>query len=227
MLEFALETANADFGGVNLIGRRRSLEYGGYTSHAVSELHETELAMGEGPSVQLTTSSTSLCVAIPDVVRDLRWPAWTAAATRAGISSALILRMDVRKSAVGTLALYGAQPRAFNTLSDTLRVSLAKHAAVAVATARHEEFMIEAVDSRKFVGQAVGILMERYDIDESIAFRILKEYSQDNNLRVHDTAEQLIMNRRLRGLPRDIVQQVSGTHKRRSLRVPVTVTIPP
>jgi hypothetical protein len=38
---------------------------------------------------------------------------------------------------------------------------LARHASVAVASVRSEENLAHAVDARKLVGQAMGILMER------------------------------------------------------------------
>ena len=52
--------------------------------------------------------------------------------------------------------------------------------------------MAQAVDARKLVGQAMGILMERYDVDPDEAFAILRRYSQDTNTKLRDVAEQLI-----------------------------------
>jgi hypothetical protein len=43
--------------------------------------------------------------------------------------------------------------------------------------------MLQAIDARKLVGQAMGILMERFDLDGDRAFEVLKRYSQDNNLK--------------------------------------------
>ncbi len=57
--------------------------------------------------------------------------------------------------------------------------------------------MAAAVDARKLVGQAMGILMERYDLDADRAFAILKRYSQDTNTKLRDVAQRLITTRRL------------------------------
>ena len=55
--------------------------------------------------------------------------------------------------------------------------------------------MAQAVDARKLVGQAMGILMERFDLDSDRAFAVLRRYSQDNNLKLRDVAERLIETR--------------------------------
>jgi AmiR/NasT family two-component response regulator len=57
--------------------------------------------------------------------------------------------------------------------------------------------MAQAVDARKLVGQAMGILMERFDVDDDRAFAILKRYSQDTNTKLRDVAQQLIDTRKL------------------------------
>ena len=57
--------------------------------------------------------------------------------------------------------------------------------------------MAAAVDARKLIGQAMGILMERFDVDDNRAFAILKRYSQDTNTKLRDVSEQLINTRKL------------------------------
>lgn len=69
---------------------------------------------------------------------------------------------------------------------------LARHDAVALATARREQAMAKAVDARKLVGQTIGILMERYDLDGDQAFAVLRRPSQHNNTKLNRIARQLI-----------------------------------
>ena len=49
----------------------------------------------------------------------------------------------------------------------------------------------------RLVGQAMGILMERFDMDADRAFAVLKRYSQDTNTKLRDVAQQLIDTRKL------------------------------
>jgi AmiR/NasT family two-component response regulator len=95
------------------------------------------------------------------------------------------------------LGLYSPAPDAFDVDDEAIAHILARHASVAVASARHEETMAQAVDARKLVGQAMGILMERFDVDGDRAFAILKRYSQDTNTKLRDVAQHLIDTRKL------------------------------
>jgi AmiR/NasT family two-component response regulator len=57
--------------------------------------------------------------------------------------------------------------------------------------------MAQAVDARKLVGQAMGILMERFDMNGDQAFAVLRRYSQDTNTKLRDVAQTLIDTRSL------------------------------
>jgi AmiR/NasT family two-component response regulator len=57
--------------------------------------------------------------------------------------------------------------------------------------------MAQAVDARKLIGQAMGILMERFGIDDDRAFAVLRRYSQHNNQKLRDVAQYLIDTRKL------------------------------
>jgi ANTAR domain len=50
------------------------------------------------------------------------------------------------------------------------------------------------------IGQAKGILMERYNINADRAFAVLVPVSQHNNRKLRDVAEELISSRRLSDL---------------------------
>jgi AmiR/NasT family two-component response regulator len=73
----------------------------------------------------------------------------------------------------------------------------ADHAAVAVANARSESTLWQAIEARKLIGQAQGILMERFDLTDDQAFAVLRRYSQDNNVKLRDVAQRLIQTRKL------------------------------
>jgi AmiR/NasT family two-component response regulator len=66
-----------------------------------------------------------------------------------------------------------------------------------VATAREEATLWRVADARKLVGQAQGILMERFDLDADRAFALLRCYSQDTTAKLRDVARDLIATRKL------------------------------
>ena len=53
------------------------------------------------------------------------------------------------------------------------------------------------MDARNLVGQAQGILMERFDLDAARAFEVLRRYSQHHNRKLHLVAEDLVESRAL------------------------------
>ncbi|MGY1621711.1 ANTAR domain-containing protein [Geodermatophilus sp. SYSU D00965] len=72
---------------------------------------------------------------------------------------------------------------------------LAAHAAVALAGARNEEHLQRAITSRDVIGQAKGILMERYELNADQAFPVLARVSQQTNRRLVDIADELTRTR--------------------------------
>ena len=135
-------------------------------------------------------------VLIRDTLADVRWPEWAAKVATLGVRSVLDVPLATSRT-VGVLGLYSPDPDAFAADDEAVAHILARHASVALASARHEETMAQAIDARKLVGQAMGILMERFDIDGDRAFAVLKRYSQDTNTKLRDVAQQLIDTRKL------------------------------
>jgi AmiR/NasT family two-component response regulator len=68
----------------------------------------------------------------------------------------------------------------------------AAHAAIALHQAREVEHLNQALESRKVIGQALGILMERYALDENRAFAFLLRASSTSNIKLRDIAAQLV-----------------------------------
>ena len=68
-----------------------------------------------------------------------------------------------------------------------------------------------ALDGRKLIGQAQGILMERHGLEEARAFEVLRRYSQDHNLKLRQVAEYLVATRRLPADGGRVSSRSSGT----------------
>jgi hypothetical protein len=83
--------------------------------------------------------------------------------------------------------------------ADALAVAevLGRHASIALAAAREEESLWQAIDARKLIGQAQGILMERFDLDDERAFEVLRRYSQNTNTKLNEVARTLVHTRTL------------------------------
>ncbi|WP_319041421.1 GAF and ANTAR domain-containing protein [Kribbella solani] len=195
VVEYALRALSCDYAGVALSAGDGRSEVPAVTDPAVAAIYTFQMSGGDGPLRQCMRERTT--VEIPDTVRLRQWPEWTKKVIEIGVRSVLDVPLWTGNAAVGVLGLYSKVPDAFGPDEVAIAHILARHAAVAVATARREEHLKVAVDARKLVGQAMGILMERYDLSADLAFEVLRRYSQDTNTKLREVAQRLIDTRHL------------------------------
>jgi len=196
VVQFALTALECTAAGVALVGSGRRAEVLALTDPRVAALYRLQIEAGEGPLI--TAIKQERLIVIADVETETQWPAvWSAFMAAEGIRSLVHVPLMLGGRARAVLSLYSDMPDAFD--ADDLAVAhiLARHASVAIARARQEASLAQAIDARKLVGQAMGILMERYDLDGDRAFEVLKRYSQQTNRKLRDVAQELIDTRRL------------------------------
>ncbi|MFI5707087.1 GAF and ANTAR domain-containing protein [Kribbella sp. NPDC051620] len=195
VVAFALQALGCSHAGVAIAGRGRKPEIPAVTDPVVAGIYREQLVHGNGPMTVCMTERAP--VLVTDTALDGRWPEWAAHVRELGVRSVFDVPLKTAEGPVGVLGLYSAEPDAFSTDDQAIAHILARHAAVAIANARHDATMLQAIDARKLVGQAMGILMERFDLDADRAFELLKRYSQDHNLKLRDVAKTLVETRRL------------------------------
>ena len=103
----------------------------------------------------------------------------------------LCLRLFVHRDTLGARDLLAHDPSSFTDESEHVGLLLASHAAIAAADAHHFENVTSALVNRDIIGQAKGILMERFKITSDQAFAVLAKVSQDTNRKVSAIAEDL------------------------------------
>ncbi|QNE17549.1 GAF and ANTAR domain-containing protein [Kribbella qitaiheensis] len=195
VLQFALQAVNCTQAGLALAQRGGRIEIAAVTGPVVETVYQLQIDTGEGPLIDTLRGGHTML--IRDAGTETRWPEWGTKITELGLRTVLHIALQVNDRIGGVLSLYSREPDAFDDDDDAVAHILARHAAIAVATARHEETMNLAVDARKLVGQAMGILMERYEVDGDRAFAILRRYSQDTNTKLRDVALRLVDTRKL------------------------------
>ena len=127
----------------------------------------------------------------PRLAEDPRFPRYAPIAVAAGIQAQAGIRLFDAGGANGALNLYSEQPGAFEDL-DGLGRLFTHQSAVALAYARQISQLQEAVKTRQLIGQAVGVAMERFDLDEARAFGFLARLSQDSNVKLREVASRLL-----------------------------------
>ena len=101
------------------------------------------------------------------------------------------IRLFDRADSRGALNLYSERVGAFTDLG-FLGQLFAHQAAIALDYAREIDRLQEAMEGRGVIGQAVGIIMERYGLDAARAFGFLVRQSQHENRKVRVLAEELV-----------------------------------
>jgi GAF domain-containing protein len=168
---------------------RRRLEPRARTGDMSRLVDDAQDRVGEGPCLDALWEHRT--VRIDDMETETRWPRFAREAVLAGARSSLSFRLFVEEDGLGVLNLYGRAPNAFGDESEDVGSVFASHAAIALAGAQTEERLREAVASRDRIGQAKGILMERFKVTADQAFAILARASQLTNRRLVDIASEL------------------------------------
>ena len=180
-----------DHVGISTVQRNGKVETRAATGHLVYELDNLQYSLNEGPCVE--TLRDAHVVVAPRIRHDQRWPRFVPPAVGLGLRSQLAVRLYVDEEGV----LGGLQP-----LLDHLgrgrhrggvdRRAVRRPRAIALNNAHERETLNHALESRKVIGQAIGILMERYGMSEDRAFAFLVRASSHSNLKLRDVAQELV-----------------------------------
>jgi AmiR/NasT family two-component response regulator len=90
------------------------------------------------------------------------------------------------------LNLFSFKPKAFDAEDETTGWYMAARAAAAILTSRQGGQLESALSTRDRIGQAKGIIMERFGVDDVQAFEMLRRLSQDSNTRLIEVAKRVI-----------------------------------
>ncbi len=191
--EFAMKATSCDEAGIMLVRGRNQIETAAATSSRVGESHSLQFVLDEGPCLDALEGGPVYLS--NDVKNDLRWPAWGPAIAELGMHSVLSLRLETRTRRYGSLNLYADRLDAFDDDDVAVASIFVTHASIALASAHNEEGLQVAIDARKLIGQAQGILMERYDLDANRAFEFLRRLSQHHNVKLREVAAWVVEHR--------------------------------
>ncbi|MCW2525883.1 MAG: histidine kinase [Pseudonocardiales bacterium] len=144
---------------------------------------------GEGPCVD--TARDEITIRSDDLRTETRWPKFASRAVELGVLSVMSVQLFVEGDSMGALDIYSNQANAFDELAETVGLILASHAAVAMASSREIANLHAGMDGRDLIGQAKGILMERFKINQHDAFDLLIVASQHGNRKLREVAYEL------------------------------------
>ena len=199
-IELVTDSARAALGCADagvLLRSGRTVTTASATSRRVEISDEIQREAAEGPCYAATM--TAELYRVDDTTLETPWPEWAYEVSKLGIRSALGVPLRTHDRHYGALNLYSELPMGFSDDDVAVATIFARHAALALDAARKEETLEEAIDARKVIGQAQGIIMERYNVDADAAFATLTRFSQNNNVKLRNLAEHIVHHREFPG----------------------------
>ncbi|HUB54653.1 MAG TPA: GAF and ANTAR domain-containing protein [Mycobacterium sp.] len=181
----------AQHAGITIASRNGNVRTASATGHYPVQLDEIQQRHEQGPC--LSAAWENHVIRIDDMKLENRWPAYCReVANETPIRSIISFQLFADHNQMGALNFYAEQPYAFDGDAAEMGLILATHAALAWNMVRRDEQFRSALASRDIIGQAKGMIMERFKIDAVRAFELLKRLSQSSNTALAMVARQLV-----------------------------------
>jgi GAF domain-containing protein len=186
--------------GISTLHKNGKVETRAATGDLVHILDDLQYSLDEGPCVE-TLHHAGVVVA-PDIRHDQRWPRYVPEAIKHGLRSQLAVKLYLDdEGTIGGLNLYSTTSEEVDPEAEPIAELFAIHAAIALGNATQRATFNAGLQSRKVIGQAIGILMERHQMDEDRAFAFLVRASSHGNRKLRDIAQGLVNQTNAGALP--------------------------
>lgn len=187
----AVEVPGAQYAGVTVTRNAKHIDTPATTHKWPLLLDEIQQRYREGPC--LTAAWEEKTIYVANLETDERFPNYARdALAETPIRSIMAFQLFIADETMGALNVYAEEPHAFGRESREIGNIFAAHSSVAWNSARRDEQFKRALASRDTIGQAKGMIMERYGVDAVQAFELLRKLSQDSNVPLIQIATELI-----------------------------------
>ncbi|MDP3969060.1 MAG: GAF and ANTAR domain-containing protein [Nocardioides sp.] len=177
--------------GISTIARDRTVTTQAASGDIVQILDTLQYSLREGPCVDALYEVDLL--EVPHVRHDQRWPRYVPAAVEVGLRAQMALKLYLDdQGTLGTMNFYSTEAEEIHPDAGAIADLFAAHAAVVLGHAREQQSLGEALATRQVIGQAVGIVMERYGLSDSRAFDFLVRTSSTSNIKLRVIATELV-----------------------------------
>jgi GAF domain-containing protein len=161
-----------------------------FTGDLVLGLDEIQYGSREGPCSAALQGPEA--VSISSLRGEQRWPRYVPQALAAGVRSQMAVKLHLDENALGGINFYSTTCDDVSPDAQALARLFATHAAIALGHAHEREQLNEALQTRKVIGEAIGILMERHAMNEDRAFAFLVRASSHTNIKLRAIAQELV-----------------------------------
>ena len=179
-----------DFASISVAHTGGYFETVGSTDPLALKADELQYELLEGPCLEAAFGTP--VASSDDVSNDPRWLVYGGRAAELGVKAQAAFALHSGKRTLGGLNLYSTSAFSLRPTVKALGVRFAAQAASAMEVAHRLDTLTEALVARKTIGQATGIVMERFGLDEERAFQYLVRLSQTTNVKLRAVAGELV-----------------------------------
>ncbi len=205
LVQTCLSQLEVTAAGILLADQRGSLRVVASSSEATRLLEVLEVQSNDGPCLQALTSGREVSVDDLEQAHD-RWPRFTPAARKLGITASYAIPMRLRDQVIGALNLFCSGGAVLTERNRRMAGTLANMAAIGIITHRHSrevELLAEqlqgALNSRITIEQAKGVIAEQASIDMEAAFAILRDAARSLRRPLTEVATEIARTRQMPG----------------------------
>ncbi len=195
---FFVQDASAGTGGAGVT----LVEEGGaftasHSDDVTKQADAMQYALGQGPC--LSAWQRRSIIRIDSMPEERRWPLWCSAGAAMGIMSSLSVPLRVAGTEVGAMKAYSPLRSNYDERDEEIMRMLAERSSIVITSVwessgadQLSERLADAMETRRVIGIAEGILIAREGLDEEGAFRMLREAALRNGIKLGDAARELV-----------------------------------
>jgi GAF domain-containing protein len=187
---------DADAAGVMLVDIDGRLRWASASDQRAQTLEDNQEVFAAGPCLEAYTSGRP--AVMHDATLERRWGEITLTMVEVQIRSGLSVPIDLGGGPIGTLDVYGAEPRGWDQSEVTalqayagIVASLLLAAAKAQLKGALADQLQVALDSRGLIERAKGALMERERLDDQEAFTHLRRAARSSGRKLSEVAAEV------------------------------------
>ena len=187
----AAELPGAQYANITVTEGQFEIDTPAATDEVAIRIDDIQRRTREGPC--LSTAWRHRVVHVEDLSQDTRWPSFRAEALETtAVRSIMGFQLFMTSKSIGALNVFADRPHAFDDRTRQLGSLFAAHTALVWDAARRESQFQEALASRDIIGQAKGMIMERYSKDATEAFEMLRRLSHETNVPLAEVAAKIV-----------------------------------